>query len=431
MEDIVIKNAKLQGSKRQKCDIVISNKQITDKTEAGSVDTEAEFVYDADGKLVTPTFTEPHCHLGQSLSAGDPGWNDDGSLLSGIKLLSEYKSNASKKTIKQRAHRTIKWYVANGVTRIRTHVDVTEPKLTSIIAILELKRELADIIELQVVAFPVDGMYTNKENIGKINEALERGADQVGAIPHFELTNEDGVESVKTAMDIAEKHNVGVDLHIDEIDDSGSRFTEVLAGEACKRELSQQVTASHSTAMHSYPNAYANKVIARLSEADVNVITNPLDNAVLQGAHDDYPKRRGHTRIDELLEAGVTVGIGHDSVMDTIYEYGTGDPIDAAYVLAHYAHMNSRSEAQTIWNMLTKYNAMIFGKNAADYGLDPGCEGSLIVHNATNVHEAIRTRAERELVISRGKVVSRTKPKETTVNLNDGPREVRFKRELS
>jgi cytosine deaminase len=431
MEDIVIQNAKLQNSEREEYDIVISNKQISDKSESGNVVTEANFVYDADGKLVTPTFTEPHCHLGQSLSAGDPGWNDDGSLLSGIKLLSEYKSSASKKKIKQRAHQTINWYVANGVTRIRTHVDVTEPNLTSIKAVLELKRELADTIEIQVVAFPVDGMYTQKENISKITEALKLGADQVGAIPHFEYTNQDGVESVKTAMDIAEKHNVGVDIHIDEIDDTRSRFTEVLAGEACKRDLSQQVTASHSTAMHSYPNSYANKVITRLAEADVNVITNPLDNAVLQGAHDDYPKRRGHTRITELLEAGVTVGIGHDSVMDTIYEYGTGDPIDAAYVLAHYAHMNSRSEAQTIWNMITKFNAKIFGKNPKEYGLTPGCEGSLIVHNATNVHEAIRTRAERELVISRGKIVSETKPKETTVNLKNNPTKIQFDRELN
>jgi len=431
MTDILIKNAKLMGSKNKRYDIKISNKEITSKLQSGNNDIQAEFVYNAEGQLVTPTFTEPHCHLGQSLSAGDPGWNKNGSLLSGIELLRKYKSNASKQKIKDRARQTIKWYVANGVTRIRTHVDVTEPNLTSINAILELKKELADTIEIQVVAFPVDGMYTNEKNISKIGEAIDLGADHVGAIPHFEYTHQDGVESVKTAIDIAEDRNVGVDIHIDEIDDSGSRFTEVLAGEACKRDISQQVTASHSTAMHSYPNAYANKVITRLSEANVNVITNPLDNAVLQGAHDDYPRRRGHTRIDELLEAGVTVGIGHDSVMDTIYEYGTGDPIDAAYVLAHYAHMNSRKDAQTIWNMLTKSNAEIFGKDSSEYGLSPGCEGSLIVHNATNVHEAIRTRAERKLVISRGNIVSETRPKETTINLNDTISEVDFKRHIN
>jgi cytosine deaminase len=347
-------------------------------------------------------------------------------LLSGIKLWNEYKQDISKSEVKERARKTIKWFVANGVTRIRTHVDVSETELICAEAILELKEELEETIEIQVVAFPQAGILTNLDNHDRMEEVVKMGADHVGAIPHFEYTNEDGVESVKMAMDMAEEYDVGADLHIDEIDDPGSRFTEVLASETLKREFSGPVTASHSTALHSYPNAYANKLISYLAEAGVNVITNPLDNSVLQGAHDDYPRRRGHTRVDELHEAGVTVGLGHDSVMDVVYEYGMADPLDAAYVLAHYAHMNGHDDVDTLWEMLTDANARVFGKSSDEYGLSVGNEGSVIVHNATNPHEAIRTRSKRQLVVSRGEVVSEATPTEPTVSLFDTKTQVDF-----
>lgn len=361
------------------------------------------------------------------MTAGKPGWNADGSLLSGIKLWDKYKKDLSKSQIKQQASKTIKWFVANGVTRIRTHVDVTQEDLAGAEAILEIKDELSEVVEMQVVAFPQSGILTDSDNLDNLIETLKKGADHVGAIPHFEYTYQDGAESVNIAMNLAEDHGVGVDLHIDEIDDPGSRFTEVLVSEARKRNINNSVTASHSTAMHSYPNAYANKLITWLSESDVNIITNPLDNSVLQGAHDDYPRRRGYTRIDELLEAGVTVGIGHDSIMDVIYEYGTADPLDAAYILAHYAHMNGHSDVDTLWKMLTRSNAKILGKDD-EYGLSEGCEGSLIVHNASTPFEALRTRARRKLVVSRGSVVSRCKPVQSTVKLFDTESEVDFKR---
>lgn len=426
MSKILIKNGKsIDGIE---FDLLIDNGVITKKSESGDLDVNAEIEYDADNNLVTPTFSEPHCHLDLSLTAGKPGWNDDGTLLSGINLWNEYKQDITKKDVKQRARQTIQWFVANGVTRIRTHVDVSETELKCAQAILELKDELEDIIEIQVVSFPQSGILTDPDNFDRMEEVIQMGADHVGAIPHFEYTYEDGVESVKTAMDLAQKYDVGVDLHIDEIDDPGSRFTEVLASETLKRDFTGLVTASHSTAMHSYPNAYANKLINFLSKAGVNVITNPLDNSVLQGAHDDYPRRRGHTRVDELQEAGVTVGLGHDSVMDVVYEYGKADPLDAAYVLAHYAHMNGHKDVETLWNMLTEANAEVLGKSMDEYGLDEGNEGSVIVHNASTPYEALRTRADRSIVISRGNVVSRTKPANTTVNLFDEESEIDFKK---
>jgi cytosine deaminase len=424
MSSILIKNGKTLSG--EEYDIFIKGRSINQVTEPGAVEGDAELEYDADGNLVTPTFSEPHCHLDLSQTAGKPGWNEDGSLLSGIKLWNEYKQDISKSEVKERARKTIKWFVANGVTRIRTHVDVSETELICAEAILELKEELEETIEIQVVAFPQAGILTNLDNHDRMEEVVKMGADHVGAIPHFEYTNEDGVESVKMAMDMAEEYDVGADLHIDEIDDPGSRFTEVLASETLKREFSGPATASHSTALHSYPNAYANKLISYLAEAGVNVITNPLDNSVLQGAHDDYPRRRGHTRVDELHEAGVTVGLGHDSVMDVVYEYGMADPLDAAYVLAHYAHMNGHDDVDTLWEMLTDANARVFGKSSDEYGLSVGNEGSVIVHNATNPHEAIRTRSKRQLVVSRGEVVSEATPTEPTVSLFDTETQVDF-----
>jgi len=424
MSSILIKNSKtLDG---EEYDILIKNGLVNQVADPGTVEGSAEMEYDADGNLVTPTFSEPHCHLDLSQTAGEPGWNEDGSLLSGIKLWNDYKQDISKSEVKKRARKTIRWFVANGVTRIRTHVDVSETELICAEAILELKEELEDTIEIQVVAFPQAGILTNPDNYDRMEEVVKMGADHVGAIPHFEYTNEDGVESVKMAMDLAEQYDVGADLHIDEIDDPGSRFTEVLASETLKRDFSGPVTASHSTALHSYPNAYANKLITWLAEAGVNVITNPLDNSVLQGAHDDYPRRRGHTRIDELHAAGVTVGLGHDSVMDVVYEYGMADPLDAAYVLAHYAHMNGHDDVETLWDMLTDANAHVFGKSEDEYGLAEGNEGSVIVHNATSPHEAIRTRSKRQLVVSRGEVVSEADPIEATVSLFNKETQVDF-----
>jgi len=426
MDKILVQNGR--GLSGEKFDILINNGKIEKISDSITEESEIDIEYDAEDNLVTPTFSEPHCHLDLALTAGKPGWNENGSLLSGINLWNLHKQNLSKKEVKEQARETIKWFVANGVTRIRTHVDVTEMELVCVEAILEIREELSEIIELQVVAFPQDGILTDPKNLENLKKTLEMGADQVGAIPHFEYTYEDGVESVKIAMDLAEKHDVGVDLHIDEIDDPGSRFTEVLVSETLKRDIENQVTASHSTAMHSYPNAYANKLISLLAKSDVTVITNPLDNSVLQGAHDDYPRRRGHTRVDELLDAGVTVGIGHDSVMDVVYEYGTADPLDAAYLLAHYAHMNGHDDVETLWQMLTHSNAEILGKTSSEYGLSEGCEGSLIVHNAATPFEALRTRADRKLVVSNGTIVSKREPTKATVTLFETESEIDFKR---
>jgi len=384
--------------------------------------------YDAAGRLVTPPLIEPHLHLDATGTAGDPRWNDSGTLAEGIDIWAEYKRDVTAGDILERACRTVEWYVAHGVTRIRTHADATEPTLTTVEALLELRERVADVVDLQVVAFPQDGVFTDGESEGEdlLAEAVGMGADAVGAIPHNEHTREDGVKSIELACDLAERHGLPLDLHIDETDDPGSRFTGVLASEALKRGIGDRTTASHATAMHSYDDAYAAKVVSLLAESGVSVITNPPDNSVLQGSYDGYPRRRGHTRIDELRDAGVTVGIGHDSVLDPWYHYGVADPLDAAFVLLHYAHMAGRGDVAALWEMLTDANAAIFG--AEGYGLREGGEGSLVVYDTTDPFNALRTRAPRTLVLRDGDPIARTDPAETEVVRENGSRQVEFHR---
>lgn len=411
-------------------DVEIEDGRITTVRPAGTADTDtydSDQRYDAADRLVTPSLTEPHIHLDATLTAGDPSWNESGTLTEGITVWAERKESLAVDDVKARAEQTVEWLASHGVTRVRTHADTTEESLSGVEALLELRTEVADVVDLQVVAFPQDGLLTREEHEDLFRDAVELGVDAVGAIPHNEYTREDGVKSVELAVETAERHDLPIDLHIDETDDPQSRFTEVLASEALKRGIGDRTTASHTTAMHSYPNAYADKLISLLAESGVSVLTNPPDNAVLQGRYDDYPRRRGHTRIDQLRAAGVTVGIGHDSVMDPWYHYGVGDQLDAAHVLLHYAHMSGRSDVSSLWDMLTDANAEIFG--VEDYGLAPGCEGSLVVYDAADPFDALRRRAPRTLVLNRGRPIARTDPATTTIGRESGERTVSFTRD--
>jgi cytosine deaminase len=426
MEYVVTDATTLAGDR---IDVEVRDGRIDRLAPAGEGDPEAfdrDRRHDAGGRLVTPPLVEPHLHLDATLTAGEPRWNDSGTLAEGIRIWADYKESLSKADVKARATRAIEWMAANGITRVRTHADTTEETLTGVEALLELREEVSDLVDLQVVAFPQDGVFTRPGHEDLLREAMEMGCDLVGGIPHNEHTREDGVASVTLAMDLAERYGTPLDLHIDETDDPGSRFTEVLASEALKRDVGARTTASHTTAMHSYSNAYAAKLISLLDESGVSVVTNPPDNSVLQGRYDDYPRRRGHTRIDELHDAGVTVAIGHDSVVDPWYHYGVGDQLDAAYVLLHYAHMSGRGDVGTLWRMLTEANASVFG--ADDYGLAEGNEGSLVVYDSPDPFNALRTRAPRTLVVREGRVVAETEPRETVVHREGEDRRVDFHR---
>jgi len=375
---------------------------------------QAREVIDARGGLLTPALVEPHIHLDAVLTVGQPRHNLSGSLFEGIAIWGERVKSLTVADVKQRVSQVLRWQVANGVLFTRSHVDVCDPNLTALRALLELREEVKDLITIQLVAFPQQGIQSFPNGEALMRRAVEMGADVVGGIPHFELTREYGVESVKFAMALAAEHGKLVDIHCDETDDDHSRFVEVMAAESIRLGMAGRVTASHTTAMHSYNNAYASRLIVNIKKAGMNMVTNPLDNATLQGRFDTYPIRRGHTRFKELLAAGVNVCIGHDSVMDPWYPLGYADPLQAAMVLAHYGQMSGFEEIRTLIDMITINGARALG--LADYGLEAGCRADLVLFDAGSEMDAVRRIAPRRLLFKNGRVVARTEPATHVVN---------------
>jgi len=410
--EYIVKNGKRIGIETvvDEVDIEIRDSVIDRIVPAGEGDRDGfdpSRQFDADGRLVSPPLIEAHTHLYCALTAGMPRWNQTGTLEEGWRLWNETKSDIGKDDYKRRAKKVAGWFAANGITRVRTHIDVnsTEQSLEAVEAMIEVREELAGFVDLQIVAFPMGCLYTGeKDLLDRTERALDMGLDVVGGIPHREHVREDGAEHVRTVLDLAESYDLQADLHIDETDDPQSRYTEVLASETLKRGLGSRVTASHTTALHSYSNAYADKLVRLMGEAGLNVVTNPMANAVLQGRYDDFPKRRGHTRIRALREQGVHVGIGQDDVVDHFNSFGDGDPLKAAFILVHYAHMNGKSDVDDIWNMLLEGNASVFGVD--DYGLKEGNEGSLVVYDAETPFDAIRMQPVRPLVLRDGEPIA-------------------------
>ena len=386
---------------------------------------EAAETRDLGGRLVTPPLVEPHIHLDAVLTVGQPRPNVSGSLFEGIAIWSQRVRELTVDDVKDRVRQVLRWQLANGVQHVRSHVDVCDPSLRALRALVELREEARGIVDLQLVAFPQQGILSFDGGPDLMRKAVELGVDVVGAIPHYELTREDGVESVRFAMALAEEHGLRVDIHCDETDDDHSRFVEVMAAETIRRGMSGRVTASHTTAMHSYNAAYASRLITNIARAGLHMVTNPLDNAVLQGRFDTGPIRRGHTRVKQLQEAGVNVAIGHDSVMDPWYPLGYGDPLQAAFVLAHLGHMSGDAELKTLIDMITVAPAAALG--VADYGLSVGNSADLVVFDARSEAEALRLQRPRHLVLRAGRVVAATQPARSVVTWHGQEEEVDFR----
>jgi len=385
--------------------------------------------FNANGRLVTPSLIESHTHLYGALSAGSPRWNQTGTLEEGWRLWNEAKNNFSKEDFKNRAKKVARWFASNGITRVRTHLDVNSDERSEIglEAMLEVREELSGFLDIQIVAFPMGCLHTGKpEKIDYFKDAMERGVDVVGGIPHREHIEEDGNAHVRTVLDMAEKYDAQADLHIDETDDPQSRYTGVLASEALKRNLGDRVTASHVTALHSYSNAYADKLVRLISESGISVVTNPLSNAVLQGRYDDFPKRRGYTRIEALRNQNVTIGIGQDDMVNHFHSYGDGDPLKAVFVLIHLAQMNGKKDIAKLWDMLLNGNASVYG--VENYGLEVGNEGSLVIYDANDPFDVLRTQPVRPLVLRKGEPIAESQSS-TKVYKNGKSRSVSFSRD--
>lgn len=421
---LLIKNARLADC-HAPMDILVQNETIAEIAER--IDVEAAETVDAAGNLVAPPFVDPHIHLDAVLSVGDPRFNESGTLLEGIAIWGERKPHLDKQTIKENARKAVYWEAAHGVRFIRAHADSTDPTLKTVEALLELKDEIRDLVELQVVAFPQDGILTRPDGAKLLEQAVEMGCDAVGAIPHNEMTREDGVRSVEFVFELAKKYDRQIDIHCDETGDPASRFVEVMAKEAILAGNGNRVTASHVTSMHNFNNDYALKLIGLLLRSGLNVVTNPFDNSVLQNRTDGYPRRRGHTRVDELDAAGVNVCVGHDSIMDPWYPMGIGSMLAAAYLLMHTAHLSGRGQIDRLWDMITVNSAKTM--NVMDrYGIEVGKPANFNILDADSPFEAIRLQAESLYSFRKGKIILKTEPARRLLQTGDGRIEVDFRR---
>jgi cytosine/creatinine deaminase len=374
---------------------------------------------DGGGQLLAPPFVDAHFHMDATLSLGRPRVNESGTLLEGIELWGELKPLLTQEALVDRALQYCDWAVAKGLLAIRSHVDVCEDRLLAVDALLHVRERVRPYLDLQLVAFPQDGLLRAPGAQANLVRALDKGVDVVGGIPHFERTMADGAASVRRLCELAAERGLRVDMHCDESDDPTSRHVETLAAETQRLGLQGRVTGSHLTSMHSMDNYYVSKLIPLMREAGLHVVANPLINITLQGRHDSYPKRRGMTRVPELMAAGIDVGFGHDCVMDPWYPLGAADMLEVAAMGLHVAQMTAQAQMRACFDAVTVNSARILG--LTDYGLEPGCHADFVLLQAADPIEAIRLRAVRLAVVRRGRVVARTPAARAALDLPGRP----------
>jgi cytosine deaminase len=420
--DVVIRNANLPDGQ---CgvDIAIEDGRIAAVGPALQVKGAREI--DACGDLVTPPFVDAHFHLDATLSYGQPRINQSGTLLEGIALWGELKPQLTQEALIERAMQYCDWAVARGLLAIRSHVDICDDRLLAVEALLEVKRRVAPYLDLQLVAFPQDGLLRSPTAFANLKRAIAMGVDVVGGIPHFERTMAEGAESVRILCEFAAGKGLRVDMHCDESDDPLSRHIETLAYESNRLGLHGRVNGSHLTSMHSMDNYYVSKLLPLIREAGVSAVANPLINITLQGRHDTYPKRRGMTRVPEMLAAGIDVAFGHDCVMDPWYSLGSADMLEVAHMGLHVAQMTGQDAMRACFAAVTETPARILGLQG--YGVEAGCHADLVLLDAADPIEAIRLRAARKLVLRRGRVVAESPRVEAQLHLPERPASTRFR----
>ena len=424
MLDLLVHNATLPDGRQGMGLGITAGKIVSVDAGLTPATTPAHETLDAGGLLISPPFVDAHFHMDATLSYGLPRVNASGTLLEGIALWGELKPLLTQEALIERALAYCDWAVAKGLLAIRSHVDVCDPRLLAVEALLEVKRRVAPYLDLQLVAFPQDGVLRDPQGVEKLKRALAMGVDVVGGIPHFERTMADGALSVKLLCEIAAAEGRMVDMHCDESDDPLSRHIETLAFETQRLGLQGRVTGSHCTSMHSMDNYYVSKLLPLIAEAGVSVVANPLINITLQGRHDTYPKRRGLTRVPELLAQGVNVAFGHDCVMDPWYSLGSADMLEVAGMGLHVAQMTSQAAMRQCFDAVTTRPAGIL--HLEGYGLEPGCHADFLLLQAQDPIEAIRLRATRLAVYRRGKRVAQTPATTASLILEGRPTETSF-----
>jgi len=379
-------------------------------------------VIEADGQLLSPPFVDPHFHMDAALSHGVPRVNESGTLLEGIALWGELKPLLTQQVLVDRALQYCDWAVARGLLAIRTHVDVCDDRLLAVEALLQVRKTVAPYLDLQLVAFPQDGLLRSPSALANLKRALDMGVDVIGGIPHFERTMDEGARSVQLLCELAAQRALPVDMHCDESDDPMSRHVETLAFHTQRLGLQGRVTGSHLTSMHSMDNYYVSKLLPLMRDAQLHVVANPLINITLQGRQDTYPKRRGMTRVPELMAGGINVAFGHDCVMDPWYSLGSGDMLEVAHMGLHVAQMTSQAQMRACFDAVTVNAARVMGLQG--YGIEVGNHADFVLLQARDAIEAIRLRAHRLLVVRRGRVIAQAAPGRSTLHLPDRPHRV-------
>lgn len=420
--DLIIRQARIAGVESL-VDIAITDGKFVEISPKIAQKSQQEI--NAEGKLVSPPFVESHVHLDDGLSAGYPRFNESGTLEEAITIASERKEMLTTSAVIESAEELVRWLIANGVLHIRAHTDFAAD-FKKLEAILTVKESFNEFVDIQVVAFPQEGIFLQRGAKEWFAEAIGMGADVIGGLPQAEITREDGIEQIKYIFELAEKYNKLIDIHTDETGDPQSRYLEVIAKYALQYDMPGRVTASHTTALHNYQNDYAAKVINHVHEADLNIVTNPTSNAILQNRWDGYPKYRGVTRVDELLAAGVNVSIGNDNIMDPFGPFGKGSMLQAAHLLAHTGHLTSQAQIRDLFAMITTNGARTLHKKT--YGITLDAPANCIILDAANEQEAIRLTSECLYVIKDGQIISKTKPATRQLQLKGSTALVDFKR---
>jgi cytosine/creatinine deaminase len=369
---------------------------------------------DAEGRLVTPPLVDCHLHLDASLTAGNPRWNQSGTLIEGIHVWGELKPSLTEQDVFDRAREIVRWSVAQGTLFIRAHADVSGENDAMVRGLLRLRDEVAELCTIQVTAFPQDGIFQRDGDEQRLEHALQLGVDCVGGIPHYEPTSELGLLEVHRVFDLAKQYSRRIDVHCDETDDPNSRFLEVMADDTVKHAMTGRVTASHCTAMGSYEPYYSSKLHGFLRRSGINIVVNPFANSLIQGRLDVYPKRRGFAQLKELLAAGVNVSLGNDVIMDPWYSLGRADMVEAASLALHFTYMSGREEIPEMLRCATERGARTLGVED-EYGLEEGKQADLVVYDAPSALEVLRLHPPRRWVIRRGRVVAETTPASTTL----------------
>jgi len=421
--DLLLRDVALPDGRRG-VDVLVADGRIVDV--APRLDADARETVDGGGHLLSPPFVDAHFHMDSALSYGMPRVNRSGTLLEGIALWGELKPTLTEEAIVQRALAYCDWAVAGGLLAIRTHVDVCDPRLLAVDALIHVRERVRPYLDLQLVAFPQDGALRAPGALANLERALDKGVDVVGGIPHFERTMADGAASVRALCEIAARRGLPVDMHCDESDDPMSRHIETLASEARRLGMQGRATGSHLTSMHSMDNYYASKLIPLIAEAGVHAVANPLINITLQGRHDTYPKRRGMTRVPELMAAGVNVAFGHDCVMDPWYPLGSGDMLEVAAMGLHVAQMTGDDAMRACFEAVTTNAARVLA--LPGYGIAPGCRADFVLLQARDPVEVIRLRAARLKVFRAGRLIAEQSPAQATLHLEGRPSSVDWTR---